>query len=105
GCQGSSDGGNERPRLEHLPLDLALRARAFPGGQFALCIGAQQQVALAALGTFPEPEQGLAPAVHGWIRIVTATGPVNTGKYGLQCVVIALRDGIEFVVVAPRALD
>src|SRR5439155_27129751 len=48
-CQGSSAGGDERTGLEHLPLDLALSASAFPGGQFALCIGGQQQVALAAL--------------------------------------------------------
>src|SRR5213078_5099089 len=78
---------------------------SLPSGHFVLCVGGQQQVVLTALNTVAEPEQGLAAAVDGRIRIVNAICPIDTGKYGLQGIVIALRDGIELVVVTTRALD
>ena len=78
---------------------------AFPFLDLALCVGGQQQVAIAALDPFALAQQRLPPAMDARVRIVNAVGAVHAREDRLQRVVVGLRDRVELVVVTAGALD
>ena len=43
--------------------------------------------------------------MHRRISVVNAVSAIHAGEYCLQCVIVALRNRIEFVIVATGALN
>jgi hypothetical protein len=51
------------------------------------------------------PQQGLPAEMHGRVGVIDTVGAVHSSKHRLQGVVIALRDGIKFMVVTTGTMD